>query len=162
MRVGAENTVEVMELAPDGRGMRVALVSCRVNRSLAEGVVAEAVGRLRRHGVADGDMTVIMAPSVVSILPIVRRAVADSGYDAVVVAGAILMDGDTEGQVDAAVIANGLSYIIRGTEKPIGVGMLFAENLEQGMSQLGSPDGIGETAAVSVIELYHAARRLGG
>lgn len=138
------------------------LVACRSNRGLVERLTAEAVGRLRRHGVMDEAITIVVAPSAVAMLPLVRRAVADPSWDAVVVLGAIIQDGGTEAMVDASVIGNGLSHIVRFSGKPLGVGMLFAENWEQAFQQVGRPDGIGETAATFALEMYHADRRLSG
>lgn len=150
----------VVEFKPDGTGLRVALVVCRFNSGLSEAIASEAVGRLRRHGVAEEAMTIIMSPSAVAMLPIVRRALASPGYDAVMVLGAVIQDGDTESMIDASVIGNGLNHIIRYAEKPVGIGMLFSESLEQALSEVGRPDGIGESAAVSILEQYHAGRQL--
>lgn len=144
---------------PDGSGLRIAIVACRDNWSVAEHIVRDAQERLRRHGVADRDMTIIISPSTFALLSLVKRAIAAPEYDAVLAIAAIV--GDSGTAVDAPVVGNGLSHLVRFSKKPVGMGVLVVDSPEEARAQLGTPEGIGETAAVSILELCNIHKQLG-
>ena len=144
---------------PDGNGLRIAIVACRDNRSVVEHIVRNAQERLRKHGVADGDMTTIVSPSAFALLPLVKWAIAAPEYDAVLAIAAIVGDAGTT--VDAPVVGNGLNHLLRFSNKPVGMGVLVADSPEEARSQLGTPEGTGETAAVSILELCNIHKQMG-
>ena len=70
-------------------GGRYALVVARFNSFIVDSLVDGALDTLRRHGVADEDITIVRAPGAFE-LPVLTQAVLNKGeHDAVIALGAV-------------------------------------------------------------------------
>src|SRR3954454_16344518 len=73
-----------------GDGLRVALVCARFNDLITERLLSGARDGLVRHGVDEGSVTEVWAPSAFE-LPLVAKRLASSGeYDAIICLGAVI------------------------------------------------------------------------
>ena len=152
-----------IEGALQGEGLRVAVAVARFNSFITDRLLGGALDGLRRHGVADGDTTVVRVPGAWE-LPVVVKALADSGkYDAVICLGAVIR-GDTP-HVDyvAGEAAKGIGQVMLHTGVPVAFGVLTTNTLEQAIDRAGAKSGNkGFDAAATVIEMASVLRQIRG
>lgn len=145
----------------NGAGMRVALVVCRDNPALADRLLAEAADCLAEHGVDRGDMTAIRVPSAFALPSAVKLAAANPAFDAVIGLGALVMDGNGDGEVAASLVSKGLSAVAMESDTPIGFGLLAADNLKNALAQFRAPGyNPGRSAAAAILEMFNLRRQI--
>jgi 6,7-dimethyl-8-ribityllumazine synthase len=118
---------------------------------------------LRRHGVADGDTTVVRVPGAWE-LPVVVKALADSGkYDAVICLGAVIRGDTPHFDYVAGEAAKGIGQVMLHTGVPVAFGVLTTNTLEQAIDRAGAKSGNkGFDAAATVIEMASVLRQIRG
>ena len=118
---------------------------------------------LRRHGVADGDTTVVRVPGSWE-LPVVVKALADSGkYDAVICLGAVIRGETPHFDYVAGEAAKGIGQAMMQTGVPVAFGVLTTNTLEQAIDRAGAKSGNkGFDAAATVIEMASVLRQIRG
>ena len=84
----------------------------------------------------------MQAPSVVRVpgsfeLPVVTKALADSGYDAVVALGVVIRGGTPHFEYVCAAATDGLSRIAVDTGVPVGFGLLTCDDEAQALARAG-------------------------
>src|SRR5437763_388160 len=73
-----------------GAGLRVGVVIARFNENVTRLLLDGALDGLRRHQVADGDVTLAWVPGAFEI-PLIAQRLAGSGhYDAIICLGAVI------------------------------------------------------------------------
>ena len=70
---------------------RFALVASRFNSFVVESLVAGAVDTLRRHGVAEAQMTLVRSPGAFELPLVVQKVAASGNYDAIIALGAVIL-----------------------------------------------------------------------
>ena len=76
-----------MQVEPDARGMRVALVVSRYNDFVTDRLQAGAIEGLRHAGAAEADIDVMAVPGAYEIPQVAKAAAVTGRYDAVVCLG---------------------------------------------------------------------------
>jgi len=72
---------------------RYALVVGRFNGFVVESLVDGAIDTLRRHGIADSDITIVRVPGAYE-MPLAVKRVAETGdYNAIIALGAVIRGG---------------------------------------------------------------------
>ncbi|CAN5880162.1 MAG: 6,7-dimethyl-8-ribityllumazine synthase [Euzebyales bacterium] len=136
----------------DGAGLRVALVAGRFNELVVERLVAGAADCLRRHGVADDDITLAWVPGSFEIPVVARRLAASGRFDAVVTLGAVVR-GQTAHFDYVAGQAAQVGRVADETGVPVAFGVLTTETFEQAVERAGGKLGNkGWDAALAAIE----------
>jgi len=142
-------------------GARVAAVVSRFHSELTEPMLASARKELAASGVAEGDMRTVWVPGSFE-LPVVARALARrADVDAVLCLGVILR-GETDHDIYVAEGAiQGLMQAMLDTDKPLLLGILTCETLEQARAralppELGGEEDKGREVARSAIEILAA------
>jgi len=143
------------------KGARIAIVVSRFHAELTEPMVASAKRELAASGVRDGDVRTVWVPGSFE-LPLVARALAErKDVDAVLCIGVILR-GETDHDIYVAEGAvQGLMQAMLDTDKPLLLGILTCETLEQARSralppELGGKEDKGREVARSAIEMLAA------
>ncbi len=133
---------------------RYALVVGRWNSFVVEHLLEGAVDTLRRHGVADAQMTVIRVPGAFEI-PLACQRVARSGdYDAIIALGAVIRGGTPHFEHVAGECTKGIAQVSLGADIPIAFGVLTVDSIEQAIERSGTKAGNkGAEAAQSALEM---------
>jgi 6,7-dimethyl-8-ribityllumazine synthase len=145
------------------RGMKVAIVASRFNSFIVDRLVDGAVDTLVRHGVADGDITVVHVPGAFE-LPQLAKRLADSGeHGAVICLGCVIRGATTHYDYVAGHAAYGIADVAMKSSVPVIFGVLTTENIEQAVERAGTKAGNkGVDAAQAALEMVSVYAQLGG
>ena len=137
----------------DGAGLRLALVVGRFNDLITRRLLEGALDGLKRHGVADDDVTVAWVPGAVEI-PIVARAFAlRDDVDAVIALGCVIRGATSHYDHVCAIVASGVASAASDTGTPVVFGVLTTDTIEQALERAGTKAGNnGFDAAMTAIE----------
>ncbi|MEC7120576.1 MAG: 6,7-dimethyl-8-ribityllumazine synthase, partial [Pseudomonadota bacterium] len=94
-----------------GNEGRYAILVGRFNSFVVEALLDGALDTLKRHGVEDGQITIVRAPGAWE-LPVVAKKLAASGkYDAIIALGAVIRGGTPHFEFVAGECAKGLGVV---------------------------------------------------
>jgi 6,7-dimethyl-8-ribityllumazine synthase len=116
-------------------GLRVAVVAASWHRSVMAALVENAQARLDEVG-ARHDL--VRVPGAFE-LPIVAKALAGEGYDAIVALGVVIRGGTPHFEYVCSAATDGLSRVALDTGVPIGFGVLTCDDEEQALDRAGLP-----------------------
>lgn len=140
---------------------RFALVVARFNSFITDSLLAGAEDALRRHGVADSDMTVIRVPGAYELPLITKRLAASGNYDGIIALGAVIRGGTPHFDYVAGECVKGLSQAGLEHGLPVGFGVLTVDSIEQAVERAGTKAGNkGAEAAMTVLEMVSLLRKL--
>jgi len=129
-----------------------------VTRRLLEG----AVDTLKRHEVAEDDVTVVYCPGSFELPPVAKRLAAGGGFDAVICLGAVIRGDTPHFQYIAAEVAKGVAAVALEADIPVIFGVLTTDTLEQAVERAGSKAGNkGRETALAALEMVDLFARLG-
>lgn len=152
----------MIDVSPDGKGVRVALVAARFNELITRELLRGAVDALRRVGVADGDVMTVWVPGAWE-LPVAAKWLAESGrWDAIVCIGAVIR-GDTDHYTHiSAAATNGAAQVALATGVPVANAILTVDTAEQALARCGIKHGNkGAEAALAAVEMVGVRRGVG-
>jgi 6,7-dimethyl-8-ribityllumazine synthase len=154
-------SVRMVEGSLDGKGLRVALVVARFNDFISHRLLEAALDCLRRHGVAEKDMTVARVPGAFEIPVAARRLALSRKFDAVVCIGCVIRGETSHYQQVCAEVARGIASVALEAGLPVTFGVLTTENLHQAIERAGAKGGNkGWDAALAAIEMVSLFRSL--
>ncbi len=138
------------------------LVVGRWNSFVVEHLLEGALDTLRRHGVADKQITIVRAPGAFEI-PLVCKAVAKKGdVDAIIALGAVIRGGTPHFEYVAGECTKGIAQVSMEHGVPISFGVLTVDSIEQAVERSGTKAGNkGEEAAMSAIEMVDLIDQIG-
>jgi len=118
----------------DCHDLRVAVVAARWHEQVMDGLLAGARRAL--------DAYQVQAPSIVRVpgsfeLPVVAKALADQGHDAVVALGVVIRGGTPHFEYVCAAATDGLSRVAVDTGTAVGFGLLTCDTEEQALDRAG-------------------------
>jgi len=144
-----------------GKG-NYAIVVGRWNSFVVEHLLEGALDCLRRHGVADSQITVVRAPGAFEI-PLVCKKIAQKGdADAIIALGAVIRGGTPHFEYVAGECTKGLASVNLEFGIPVGFGVLTVDTIEQAVERSGTKAGNkGEEAAMAVLEMVSLMGKLG-
>jgi 6,7-dimethyl-8-ribityllumazine synthase len=147
--------------APDGSGLRVALVRTRFNARIVQGLSDGAEASLTAMGVSH--VTVFDVPGAFE-LPLAAKAAAASGrFDAVVALGAVIRGGTDHYEHIAREAASGLQRAALDTGVPVGFGVLTVARASQALRRARrGPENKGAEAARAAVAMARALVGLRG
>lgn len=143
-----------------GKGNYVLVVG-RWNSFVVEHLLEGALDCLRRHGVADKQITVVRAPGAFEI-PLVCKKVAEKGEaDAIIALGAVIRGGTPHFEYVAGECTKGLAAVNMEYGIPVAFGVLTVDTIEQAVERSGTKAGNkGEEAAMSALEMVSLLGKL--
>jgi len=150
-----------LEGALDGRGIRIGVACARFNGGITQRMLNGLLSAADSIGVDSNDLVVAWVPGAFE-LPLVAKAMVDSGnFDAVVALGAVIR-GET-GHYDfvAGECARGLQDVSLASGKPVIFGVLTTDTVDQAIER--SVEGVGNKgaealeAAVEMVRLLRLA-----
>ncbi|HCZ47846.1 MAG TPA: 6,7-dimethyl-8-ribityllumazine synthase [Gammaproteobacteria bacterium] len=143
-------------------GGRFGIVVGRFNDFISERLLAAAVDTLRRHGVAETDITVVWAPGAFEI-PLTAKRLAGSGrVDALIALGCVIRGATPHFDYVAGECAKGLSAVALDSGLPVSFGVLTVDSIEQAIERAGTKAGNkGADAALSALEMLNLLTAIG-
>ena len=153
--------MQLIEGTYAGAGRRFALVASRFNELITTRLVEGAGDCLRRHGVADGDITVVWVPGAFEIPLAARRIAEQGGCDAVVCLGAVIEGATDHHEYVAGNAAAGIARESAAADVPMTFGIITAGSIDQAIERAGTKQGnLGWNAALSALEMTNVLRRI--
>jgi 6,7-dimethyl-8-ribityllumazine synthase len=155
-------TIQVIEgQLHQGNEGNYAIIVGRFNSFIVEALLDGALDTLKRHGIADTNITVIRAPGAWE-LPLVAKKLAISGkYDAIIALGAVIRGGTPHFDFVAGETAKGLGVIGLEYNLPIIFGVLTTDSIEQSIERAGTKAGNkGADAALTAIEMVNLIKAI--
>ncbi len=147
----------------DGTGMRVAIAASRFNHLVVDRLLEGCLDGLRRHGVADADISIARAPGAFELPAVAARLASSGRFDAVVALGAVIRGATGHYDLVAGQAAAGVARAALDSGLPVVFGVLTTETIDQALERAGTKAGNkGYEAAVDAIELVDLYRRLPG
>lgn len=142
-------------------GHKYGIVVSRFNQPITQLLLEGAVDCLKRHGVADEDISVAWVPGAFEIPAVAQKMAASKKYDGVICIGAVIR-GETAhfdyvaGQTTSGIMQAGLEYGI-----PVIFSVLTTENKEQAEVRAGTKGvNIGFSYALAAIEMVNLYKSL--
>lgn len=138
-----------------------AIVCARFNGFIVESLLAGAKDTLKRNGVNDESITVVMVPGAFE-LPLIVQNLAQSGkYSAIIALGAVIRGATPHFDIVANESAKGLSAIALDNSIPVINGILTTDSIEQAIERAGTKAGNkGSEAASVAIEMTNLIQQL--
>ena len=144
----------------DCHDLRVAVVAARWHEQVMAGLVDGA-----RRALTDSK---VEAPVVVRVpgsfeLPVMAKALADKGYEAVVALGVVIRGGTPHFDYVCAAATQGLARVAVDTGAAIGFGLLTCDTEEQALARAGlegSTEDKGYQAAAAALDTALSLRRI--
>ncbi len=148
-------------LAIEGAGgLRVVVVAALWHTTVMDGLVAGARRALEEAGV--DDVTWVRAPGSFE-LPVLARAAAQAGADAVVALGVVVRGGTPHFDYVCSAATDGLTQVSVSTGVPVGFGVLTCDDDAQALDRAGLPgskEDKGHEAAQAALVTALAVRSL--
>ncbi|MFG1806933.1 6,7-dimethyl-8-ribityllumazine synthase [Streptomyces sp. NPDC049040] len=116
--------------------LRVAVIAAQWHTEVMNGLVDGAMRALHDLGIEEP--TLLRVPGSFE-LPVVARAVAGRGYDAVVALGVIIRGGTPHFEYVSHGVTAGLTQVSVDSGVPVGFGVLTCDNEEQALDRAGLP-----------------------
>ena len=150
-----------IEGALTGHGLRIGIVMARFNSLVTESLLAGALAGLRRHGVAESDITVVKVPGSWELPLTLSTLASTKKFDGLIALGAVIRGDTPHFDYVAGEAAKGIGNAMMKAELPIVFGVLTTNTLEQAMDRAGAKSGNkGYDAAATVIEMANLLREL--
>ncbi len=135
-------------------GLRVAIVASRWNDFVVSRLISGAIDALERLGASEDAITIIRVPGSFELPLAIKRAALSGNFDALIGVGVIIRGETSHNEYIANEVFKGLSQISLDTQKPIALGVVTADNLEQAIDRAGAKSGNkGFEAAMSAVEM---------
>lgn len=142
-------------------GLRFAIVASRWNDFVVSRLIGGAEDALARLGAASEAITIIRVPGSFELPLATRKVAAGEQFDAVICLGAIIRGETSHNEYIAAEVFKGIAQISMETQKPIALGVITADNLEQAIDRAGAKSGNkGFEAALSAVEMANLFKEL--
>ena len=142
--------------------IRVGIVASRFNEFITSKLLSGALDGLRRHDVAEEDITVAWVPGAFEI-PLADKKMAQSGrYDGIICVGAVIRGSTSHYDYVCNEVSKGIASVSMGCGLPVLFGVLTTENIEQAIERAGTKAGNkGYECAEGVIEMVNLLREIG-
>ena len=143
------------------KGAKIAILCGRFNSFIVDQLEAGCMDTLKRHGIAENDLTIIRIPGAFE-MPVVARKLADSGkYEAIIALGAVIRGGTPHFEHVAGACSRSLSSVATDTGIPVIFGVLTVDSIEQAIERAGTKAGNkGADAGIAAVEMISVLRQL--
>jgi len=140
---------------------KFAIAVTRFNAFITEKLLEGALDALRRHGVAEDNITIVWAPGAYE-LPLVLKKLAESGkYDAVIALGCVIRGATAHFDYVAGEAAKGIGQVALTTGIPVLFGVLTTDSIEQAIERAGTKAGNkGSDVAMAALEMVSLMEKL--
>ena len=142
-------------------GARFGIVAGRFNSFIVDSLLAGALDTLKRHGIAEENITVVRVPGAYEIPLVAQRLAASNKYDALIAVGAVIRGGTPHFEYVAGECTKGLAQVMMQHDLPVAFGVLTVDTIEQAIERSGTKAGNkGAEAAMSALEMVSLLRQI--
>lgn len=133
---------------------KFALLVSRWNSFVVESLKDGAIDTLRRHGVADSQITIVYAPGAFELPLVAQKLAAGKKFDAIIALGAVIRGGTPHFEYVAGECVKGLAQVGLNASIPVSFGVLTVDSIEQAIERSGTKAGNkGAEAASTALEM---------
>lgn len=141
---------------------RYAIVVGRFNSFVVEHLLEGAIDTLKRHGVAEENVTVAYAPGAWELPVVVKKFAQANKHDAIIALGAVIRGSTPHFDFVAGECAKGLGVVALESTLPVINGVLTTDSIEQAIERSGTKAGNkGSEAALTAIEMVQLLKQIG-
>ena len=145
----------------NGRGSKFAIVVARFNEFITSKLLSGALDVLKRHEVADEDISVAWVPGSFEIPLVAKKFAASGNFDAVICLGAVIRGATTHYDYVCNEVSKGIAQVGLQTGVPVIFGVVTTENIQQAIERAGTKAGNkGSDAAMSAIEMVNLLKKI--
>ncbi len=154
-------TVKVIEGKLVNEGIKVGIVCARFNEFIVSKLLSGAIDTLIRHNVPENDIAVAWVPGAFEIPVAAKRMAESDNYDAVICLGAVIRGATSHYDVVCSEVSKGIAQVSLKTGKPVMMGVLTTDTIEQAIERAGSKAGNkGSESAEGALEMANLLRQL--
>lgn len=140
---------------------RYAIVVGRFNSFVVEHLLEGAIDTLKRHGVAEENITVAYAPGAWELPLVAKKFASAKNVDAIIVLGAVIRGSTPHFDFVAGECAKGLGVVGLDSTLPVINGVLTTDSIEQAIERSGTKAGNkGSEAALTAIEMVNLLKAI--
>ena len=151
----------VIEGMLTAKGLKLGIVAARFNEFITEKLLGGALDCWRRHGGAEGDVTIVWVPGAWEIPMAAKKLSAGGGCSAIVCLGAVIRGGTPHFEYVAAEAAKGVAHAGLDGPVPVTFGVLTTDTVEQAIERAGTKAGNkGWTSTLAAIEMANLYKNL--
>lgn len=144
-----------------GAGLRIGIVVSRWNEFITKRLLEGALDGLKRHGVAESDITVAWVPGSFEVPLVCRKLAGQGDFDAIIALGAVIRGSTSHYDHVAGSATSGVAQVGLQTGVPCIFGILTTETIEQAIERAGTKAGNkGFEAAQTAIEMARLLRAI--
>jgi 6,7-dimethyl-8-ribityllumazine synthase len=148
------SNIKVIEGDFSGSKGKYALIVSRWNSFVVESLKDGALDTLRRHGIADENVTIYYAPGAFEFPIVAQKIAAKQEFDAIIALGAVIRGGTPHFDFVAGECVKGLAQVSLNAGIPITFGVLTVDSIEQAIERSGTKAGNkGVEAASTALEM---------
>jgi 6,7-dimethyl-8-ribityllumazine synthase len=153
--------MQILEGKFDAVGHSYGIVAARFNQPITQLLLEGTLDCLKRHSVADEDITVAWVPGAFEI-PLVAKKMAESGaYDGIICIGAVIRGETPHFDYVAGQAASGILQASLGSGIPVIFAVLTCDTKEQAEVRAGTKGAnLGFSYALSAIEMVNLNKSL--
>ncbi|MEO0275996.1 MAG: 6,7-dimethyl-8-ribityllumazine synthase [candidate division WOR-3 bacterium] len=134
---------------------KIGIVISRFNDFITKRLLEGAIEALKRYGAKEENIDIYWVPGSFEI-PYILKEIVSKDYDGFLAIGCIIKGDTPHFEYIANETIKGIQKIMYEYKKPIGLGILTVEDMEQAIERAGGKMGNkGEEAAKSVVELLN-------
>lgn len=132
----------------------IGIIVSRFNESVTEKLLEGARSYLIAHGLTQDDFVVAHVPGAYEIPLLAKKMLRQKEYIGVIALGAVIRGETSHYDFVAGDCSRGLMNVMLETEKPIAMGVLTTDNLDQAQARSGGKKGNkGKEAAETLLEM---------
>lgn len=151
--------MKVIEGKLTGKGIKVGIVAGRFNEFITSKLIGGAEDILRRHEVADEDISLIWVPGAFEIPLAAKKLAQSKKYDAIITLGAVIKGSTPHFDYVCAEVSKGIAHVALDSEIPVIFGVLTTNSIEEAIERAGTKAGNkGADAAMTAIEMVNLLR----
>ncbi len=140
---------------------KFAIVVGRWNSFVVESLLSAALDTLKRHGVAETQITIVRAPGAFEIPLVCQKIAEQKKVDAIIALGAVIRGGTPHFEYVAGECTKGLAQVMMQYGVPVAFGVLTVDTIEQAVERAGTKAGNkGAEAATSALEMVSLIGKL--
>jgi 6,7-dimethyl-8-ribityllumazine synthase len=144
-----------------GTGLKICIVASRFNELITNKLVGGALDALKRHGVADDDITLAWVPGAFEIPLAADKAAASGKYDSVICVGAVIRGATPHFDYVCAEVSKGCATAGMKHNIPVLFGVLTTNTIEEAIERAGTKAGNkGFDCGVGAIEMANLMKQL--
>lgn len=142
------------------QGLKLAIAVSRFNRGITEKLLAGALDRLRRLGIAEEAVDVLWVPGAFELPQAVKALIKTRRYDGILPLGCVIRGETPHFEYICRAVTQGLTQLALQSDVPLVYGIITADTTQQALERAGIKGNKGAEAAEALVELIHALRAL--